>query len=166
VIRNRWVRVGIVALAIFLINAVSRLISNLTTDDSATAQAAAAVDGSANPIAIIGAGAVVLFMALAGAWWAIRYPFQRLFFDLGAAAVIGALLALLIAPFAGGSVPFDEGLATFVGEFLQFVGLSALGAILGFIAMIVVGKDWKSRGLRAYEENYKRKHPGRQPSKR
>jgi hypothetical protein len=32
--------------------------------------------------------------------------------------------------------------------------------------MIVVGKDWKSRGLRAYEENYKRKHPGRQPSKR
>jgi hypothetical protein len=109
---------------------------------------------------------VVLFMALAGAWWAVRFPFQRLVFDLGLAAVVGALLALLIGPFAGGSVPFDEGLGTFVGEFLQFVGLSALGGFLGFIAMIVVGKDWKSRGLRVYEENYKRKHPGRQPSKR
>jgi hypothetical protein len=32
--------------------------------------------------------------------------------------------------------------------------------------MIAFGKDWKSRGLRRYEENFKKKHPGRQASKR
>src|SRR5262245_39003707 len=105
VLRNRWARVSLVGLAIFLINALARLISNLTADDSPTAQAAAALDKGADPIAVIGAGAVVLLMVLGGAWWAVRYPFQRLFFDLGAAGIIGALLSLLVAPFVGGSTP-------------------------------------------------------------
>jgi hypothetical protein len=166
VIKNRWVRVGLVALAIFLINALSRLITNLTTDDAEAARAAAGLDTGAKPIALIGVGALVLLMAFAGAWWAVRFPFQRLFFDLGAAAIVGALLSLLVAPFAGGSVPFDEGLGMFVGEFLQLVGLAALGVFLGFVAMIAFGRDWKSRGLRRYEENFKKKHPGRQASKR
>jgi len=164
--KNRWVRVGLVALAIFLINALARLISNLTTSDAEAAQVAAGLSAGEKPVAVIGVGAIVVLMAVAGAWWAVRYPFQRLFFDLGAAAIVGALLALLIGPFAGGSVPFDEGLGTFVGEFLQFLGLAALGGFLGFIAMIAFGKDWKSRGLRRYEENYRRRHQGRQPSKR
>jgi hypothetical protein len=166
VIKNRWVRVGLVALAIFVINALSRLITNLTTDDAEAARAAAGLDTGAKPIALIGVGLLVLLMALAGAWWAVRYPFQRLFFDLGAAAIVGALLSLLVAPFAGGGVPFDEGLGTFVGEFLQFLGLAALGVFLGFVAMIAFGKDWKSRGLRRYEENLRKKNPGRQSSKR
>jgi hypothetical protein len=166
VIRNRWVRVGLVALAIFVVNVLSRLISHLTSDNSPAGQAAAAASNKVSALALIGAGLVVVIMAVAGAIWAVRYPFQRLVFDLGAAAVVSALLSLLIAPFAGGTVPFDEGLGTFVGEFLQFVGLSALGGFLGFIAMVVLGKDWKSRGLRTYEENYRRRHPGRQPSKR
>jgi hypothetical protein len=153
VIRNRWVRVGLVALGIFVINALARLISRLTQDDTVATTANTGVD----KISIIGAGAVVLFLAVMGALWAVRHPFGRMVADLGAAAIGGALLALLIAPFVGGSKPFDEGLGTFVGEFLQFLGLGALGVLLGFLAMIVFGKDWKSRGLRRYEENYKRK---------
>ena len=152
-IRNRWVRVGLVALGIFVINALARLISRLTRDDTVSTAADTGVD----KISIIGAGAVVLLMAVMGALWAVRHPFSRMVFDLGAAVIGGALLSLLIAPFVGGSKPFDEGLGTFVGEFLQFLGLGALGVLLGFLAMIVFGKDWKSRGLRRYEENYKRK---------
>jgi hypothetical protein len=152
VIRNRWVRVGLVALGIFVINALARLISRLTQDD-----AASAANSGVDKISIIGAGAVVLLMAVMGALWAVRHPFSRMVFDLGAAVIGGALLSLLIAPFVGGSKPFDEGLGTFVGEFLQFIGLGALGVLLGFLAMIAFGKDWKSRGLRRYEENYKRK---------
>jgi hypothetical protein len=153
VIRNRWVRVGLVGLGIFLINALARLISRLTQDDTPSAAATTGVD----KISLIGAGAVVLFMAVMGALWAVRHPFSRMVFDLGAAVIGGALLALLVAPFVGGSKPFDEGLGTFVGELLQFIGLGALGVLLGFLAMIVFGKDWKSRGLRRYEENYKKK---------
>jgi hypothetical protein len=155
VIRNRWVRVGLVALGIFVINALARLISRLTQDDTVAVDPTAST--GVDKISLLGAGAVVLFMAVMGALWAVRHPFSRMVFDLGAAVIGGALLALLVAPFVGGSKPFDEGLGTFVGELLQFIGLGALGVLLGFLAMIVFGKDWKSRGLRRYEENYKRK---------
>jgi hypothetical protein len=150
VIRKRWVRVLVVALVIFLINAITRLISRFAVDD-------ATVTGGVDPVAAIGAAAYVVFMAGCGSYWAVRHPFQRLFFDLGAASVAGTLLCLLIGPFIGGGTPFDEGLGTFVGEFLQFLGLAAIGVFLGFVAMIVLGKDWKSRGLRRYEESYKKR---------
>ncbi len=145
---KRWVRVGLVALAIFLINAVSRLISRLADRGDAT---------GIDPMALIGAGTVVALLAAAGAYWAVRYPFSRIVFDLGAAAVVGALLSLLIGPFVGGNVPFEEGLGFFVGQFLQFMGLAALGAMLGFAGTIVLGKDWKSRGLKRYEERYQKR---------
>jgi hypothetical protein len=67
VIRNRWAPVGLVGHAIFLINALARLISNITIDDSPTAEAAAALDKGADPIALVRAGAVVLLIVLAGA---------------------------------------------------------------------------------------------------
>ena len=141
------------AVGVFAINALARLISRLTRDDTVSTTANTGVD----KLSVIGAGAVVLFLAVMGAVWAVRHPFSRMVFDLGAAVIGGALLSLLVAPFVGGSKPFDEGLGTFVGEFLQFLGLGALGVLLGFLVMIVFGKDWKSRGLRRYEENYKRK---------
>jgi hypothetical protein len=146
--KNRWVMVGVVALAIFLINGISRLISRLAFSDNAS---------GADPMAYIGAGAVILLMIGAGIYWAIRYPFSRIFFDLAAAAVAGALLSLIIGPFIGGTVPFKEGLASFVGEFLQFLGLAAIGVFLGFVGTIVAGKDWKSRGLKRYEERYQKR---------
>ena len=53
--------------------------------------------------------------------------------------------------------PFDGGLEGVVTEYLQFLGLAAIGVFLGFTAMIVLGKDWKSRGLKRYEETYKKR---------
>jgi hypothetical protein len=149
VFNKRWVRVGLVAVAIFLINAVSRLISRLAD----RGEDATGID----PMALIGAGSVVLLMIAAAVYWSVRYPFSRMFFDLGGAAVVGALLSLLIGPFVGGNVPFEEGLGFFVGQFLQFLGLAALGVLLGFAGTIVLGKDWKSRGLKRYEERYQKR---------
>ena len=148
--RKRWVRVVIVGLAIFLINVVFRVISWLTVDD-------VDASGAQTTIGAIGAIVYVLFMGLAGAYWAVRHPFQRLFFDLAGATLIGTTLSLVIGPFIGGGLPFDAGLGFFVGEFLQFLGLAAIGVFLGFVTMIVLGKDWKSRGLKRYEETYKKR---------
>jgi hypothetical protein len=151
--QNRWVQVGAVALGIFLINGISRLVSWLTEPET-DPLVAPIEDSSGAVIAVIGALSVVVFLAVVAALWAVRNPQGRVIADLGAATVVGVLLALLIGPFLGGSKPFAEGLETFVLEFLQFVGLCALGSFIGFVAMVTLGRDWKSRGLAAYAQKY------------
>ena len=100
-------------------------------------------------------------MILFGAamWWAWGKPFTRLFADLGLALLVGTLLNMLVAPFLGGSKPFAEGLEVFVYEFLLLLGIGAAAGFLGFVVMVALGKDWRSRGLKRYEQHYaKRPH--------
>ena len=108
-------------------------------------------------VAYGGMAAVFLAVAVAGAWWAVRYPFSRLLFDVGAAVVVFAFLAVLVGPLLVGDSPFDSGLAFIVGQILLLIAVGLVGALLGFAAMVTVGKDWKSRGLRQYEETYHRR---------
>jgi hypothetical protein len=148
--RQRWTRVGLLALAIVVINVVSRFVTwkfDLVSEDQQSALGFVAI--------------IIVAVVLVGAtaWWSIRFPFTRAFADLGVATIVGALLSLILGPFAGGAKPFAEGLGLFVGEFLMFLGIAAVGAVLGFLAVVALGKDWKSRGLRRYEERYsKRPH--------
>jgi hypothetical protein len=147
--KQRWIRVGLLALAIVVVNVVSRFVTwKFDLKDGA--------QDTAGLIAILVVAAV---LAGATAWWAVKFPFTRAFADLGAATIVAALVALILGPFAGGTKPFEEGLGLFVGEFLMFLGVAAVGAVLGFLAVVALGKDWKSRGLRRYEERYaKRPH--------
>ena len=144
-------QVGIVAAVFLAINLGTRTVSALTHQTNTA---------HLDAIGLIGSGLVIVWMALVGARWGVRYPFQRLFFDLGAASLIGITLSLVIGPFIGGDTPFSGGLGEFVGEYLELLGVSALGVFLGYMTMIVMGKDYRSRGLRRYEENY-RKRPHR-----
>jgi len=156
--RNRWVRVGAVALGFFLINGVARFISKVTAPDESETPTFSTEESSTDVvIAVSGALAIVLLLAVAAGFWAVRHPAGRMVADLGLATLVGTLLALLVGPFLGGNKPFDEGLEMFVLQFLQFLGLGALGIFLGFVTMVVFGKDWKTRGLAAYAERYGRR---------
>lgn len=149
-VNKRWLRVGLLALGIFAINAISRFITWKLKIAEASQQLT---------IGFVAVVVVAVALAVAAGWWGIRHPFSRLFADIGAAVGVGALLSLLIGPFAGGSKPFDEGLGFFVGQVLMFVGVAAAGVGLGYLTVVALGKDWKSRGLLRYELTYaKRPH--------
>jgi hypothetical protein len=145
--KQRWIRVGLLALAIVVINVVSRFV---------TSQVELSVEAE-DRIGLIAILVVAALLVGATAWWAIKFPFTRAFADLGAATIVAALVSLVVGPFAAGKKPFEEGLALFVGEFLMFLGVAAVGALLGFLGVVALGKDWKSRGLRRYEERYSRR---------
>ena len=149
-LQRRWVRVGLLALTIFVVNAISRFITwkfNVVDEAKQT------------KLDVLLIGVLMLVVVLATGWWSIRYPFPRVFFDIGTAIVVGVLACLLLAPFAGGVRPLREGLGVFMAELLVFVGVAAIGGFLAFFAVVAVGKDWKSRGLRRYEQDYlKRPH--------
>jgi hypothetical protein len=147
-VKKHWLPVGLLALAIFAINALARLVTRLGKFADA---------GEQEKIGLIAAVAVAVVLIGAGAWWAARSPFVDLVGEMGAAIVIGSLLSLLIGPFIGGSTPFAEGPGLFVGQFLLLAGLAAVGAFLGFMGMVAFGKDWKSKGLARYEKSYSRR---------
>ena len=146
--RQRWLRVGLLALGLFAVNVIARVVTEVfdVTDD-----------GTRDMIAYAGMAAVFLAVAVAGAWWAVRYPFSRVLFDVGGAVVAFAFLAVLVGPLCVGQSPFDNELAFNVGQILLLTGVGLVGALIGFAAMVTVGKDWKSRGLRQYEEAYQRR---------
>ena len=145
---KRWLAVGLLALGIFVINIIARVVTKQFD----------IVDSSDQiMIGLVGVVAVAVVLIVAAVWWAVRYPFSRLFFDIGAAVGVGALLSVTIGPFAGGSQPFVEGLGMFVGQILMFLGIAAVGVMLGFLGVVALGKDWKSRSLRTYEVTYKRR---------
>jgi len=149
VVNRRWVRVGLLALGIFAVNAISRFITwKLKIVD----------ESQQLTIGFVAVAVVAVGLAVAAGWWAIGHRFSRLFADLGAAVGVGAILSLFVGPFAGGAKPFDEGLGFFVGQVLMFIGVAAVGVSLGYLTVVALGKDWKSRGLLRYELNYAKRH--------
>ncbi len=152
---NRWVRVGAVALGFFLINGLSRFISFLTSPDEPDPLGRVAAGQAA--IAVVGQLLVVVLMAVAAAWWTVRHEPGRVLADLGLATLAGTVLAQLVGPLLVGNSPFEGGLELFVKVFGWFLGLGAVGIFLGYSAMVVLGKDWRSRGLSAYAERYGKK---------
>jgi len=73
--------------------------------------------------------------------------------------LLGVLLCLTVAPIAGGQHPFTESFGTLVAEFVLFTGIIAIVGFPAFGAVVMLGKDWKSRSLRRYQQNYaKRPH--------
>jgi hypothetical protein len=146
--RQRWLAVGLLALGIFVINVIARVVTKQFE-----------IVDAANQLKVASVGIVAMGILLigAGAWWAVRHPFSRLFFDIGAAVLAGPLLSLILGPYAGGSKPFVEGPGAFVGQMLLFIGIAALGVLLGFAAMVTFGKDWRSRRLERYETAYTRR---------
>ena len=144
--KNRWLPVGVLILALFGINAVARLVSRLAHIVDADQQLR---------LGILAMSASALVMLIAAARWAIRHPVGRVVADLGAAAVISGLAAALVGPFIGGAGPFASGLGFFVGQVLLFLALATVGGLLGYLGVVALGRDWRSRGLKRYEQNYR-----------
>jgi hypothetical protein len=144
------VRVGLLALGILLFNVASRFITwkfKIFNDSQLTKLDAVLI------------GLLALLVMGATVWWSVRYPFPRVFGDVGLAVITGVILCLTVAPFAGGQRPFSESLGVFIAEFIVFSGIIAIFGFLAFLGVVTLGKDWKSRGLRKYQQNYlKRPH--------
>jgi hypothetical protein len=144
--RGRWLPVALVTVGLFVINGASRLI---------TWKGGIVKEDQQMRIGFIAIAAVGVILIAASAWWSYRYPLGRMVADLGLAVLIACAASLIIGPYLGGSRPFKEGLEFFVLQVLLFVGLGGVGMFLGFLGVVAFGADWKSRGLKRYEQNYR-----------
>ena len=144
--KQRWVVVGILALALFAVNGIARLIVWL---------AGIADDQDQILAGLVSSAVAGLLAVAAGIRWGYLYPMPRVAGDLAVAIVAGALLAVLVGPFFAGSTPLVEGVGFAFRQFLFVAGVLGFGAVLGVLLCMTAGKDWKSRGWKAHEERYR-----------
>src|SRR3954468_23312248 len=122
--KERWLPVGLVAGGLFLVNLVARLVVRFAAGSDDDKQVTIGL------WALFAVGAVMVPVAF---WYGRRHPMIRVIADLGLAVVVACLLAVLIGPLLSGVGPFSNGVGLVFRQFFYFVGLSAIGSVLGLL---------------------------------
>ena len=141
--KERWLPVGLLAGALFAVNLVARLVVRF---------AAGSDDGKQVTIglwALIAVGAVLIPVAF---WWARRWPLPRVIGDIAVAVLVACLLAVLVGPFVSGTTPFGDGVGLAFRQFFYYAAVSAGGTLIGVLAVMTVGQDYKSQAWKRYAE--------------
>ena len=139
--QQRWFPIAALAVGLFAINVVARLVIRFGFDGDDAAQNRA----SLAMFALIG-------VVLAG-WTFVaaqrRRPSQWLI-DLAFGAVAGMLLTVLVGPFVSGGQPFSGGAGDFFAQIWLYGGFSIAGTLLGYWFAVMLARDYRSRSLAAF----------------
>jgi hypothetical protein len=146
--RERWQPVAILAAALFGVNLIARLVVRFAAGSNDQKQITIGL------WALFAVGAVLIPVAY---WWAHRHPLPRTVGDLLVAVVAACVLAVLIGPFVSGTQPFSAGVGLVFRQFFYFVAVSALGIVIGVLAVMTAGQDYKSQAWKRYAERVQAK---------
>jgi hypothetical protein len=141
--RQRWLRIGTLAGALFLVNLIGRLVVRLGSIE----------DGDTRDlVTLLAFGVVAVVMAVAAIWWGRLRPTGEVVADLAASALAAGVVILLVGPFVSGTTPAAVGAGDSVTAAWQFAGFAAGGALVGLLFLIMVGRDHKSQSLKRFAE--------------
>jgi len=141
--RERWLPVGVLAVGLFAINVVARLVARLWFNGDLAA---------ADRITLLMLLAVGLVSLVTAAVWSRSRPVGRWVADLAAAAFVGLLLAIFVGPFISGTTPFADGAGEFFKQVWQWSGFVVGGAAIGFMVVTALGLDYRSQSLKRFAE--------------
>ena len=144
--KQRWVPIAILAVGLFAINVIARLVIRLGFSGDDTAESRVSII----MFAVIGVAlAVVTFIR------AQQIPPSKWLPELAAGAIGGMLLTVLVGPFVSGDGPFAGGAGNFFAQIWLYGGFAIVGTLLGYWLAVVLGRDYRSRSLKAYTERTK-----------
>jgi len=98
----------------------------------------------------VGIAEIALIAAVVGVTmfrWSARKPLVEAMPPLVVAVAIGCAISVLLSPFAGGSYPFKAGAGDFFFKVWIFLGASLAGMLLGYLVLVALGRDHRSRAL-------------------
>jgi hypothetical protein len=142
--RDRWLRIGILAGALLAIALIGRLVVRIWFDGEIDAE---------ERITLITLAAIGLTMAVLAVWWGRLRPIGVVIADLAGAAVAAGLVNLFAGPFVNGSTPAQIGAGDLFNAAWQYAAAAAGGTLIGLLLLIMVGKDYKSQSLKRFAES-------------
>jgi hypothetical protein len=141
--KERWLPVGLLAVVLVAVNVAGRVVAKVWGDGN---------DDREIRVGLIALGVIGLVMLAASMRWMQRHPVPRVWADLGIAAGAACLLSVLAGPFAVGDQPFAEGAGLFFRQIWWYAGICLAGGLFGALAVMTVGRDWKSQAWKRYVE--------------
>ena len=139
--RQRWAPIVALAVGLFLVNVIARLITRFAYDGDKAAESRV----SLMMFAVIG-----LVLAAATFVRSQQVRPSRWLPEIGAAAIGGMLLTVLVGPFVSGDLPFSGGAGNFFSQIWLYGGFAIVGSLLGYWIATALGRDYRSRTLSAY----------------
>lgn len=146
--KKRVLRISALVAVLFAINVTARLVARLAYGDDTADH----LDAQER-LAWIGWGAVALAMAVAAWWWGRLRPPGMVAADLGIGAFVGGLLYVVVGPYVSGPPRFEDGLGGGIIQLTIYLGVAGVGALVGMLLLIALGRDYTSRALRRYAES-------------
>ncbi|GAA4207297.1 hypothetical protein [Actinocatenispora rupis] len=147
-LRHRWTPVLAVALALFVINALGRLVVLI---------AGVKADDQIVQAALYSMVAMALVAGYAGFRWMRRYETVRVVGEVGSAIILGCLLTTLVGPLIVGLNPFEGGSGIFLRQLGLCAAICVLGAFVGALIVLAMGQDRRSRAWKYQEERARAK---------
>jgi hypothetical protein len=141
--KERWLPVGALAVGLFAINVVGRVIAKFWGDGN---------DDREIRVGLVALGVIGLTMLVAATVWVRRHPMPRVWADLGFAAGAACLVSVLVGPFLVGEQPFAEGAGLFFRQIWWYAGIALGAGVLGGLIVMTMGKDWKSQAWKRYAD--------------
>ncbi|MEV4712960.1 hypothetical protein [Micromonospora sp. NPDC049374] len=140
---QRWRAVGVLAIALFAVNVVARLVIRFGFDGN---------DSVADRVSL--GMFVVIGLILAGVAfvWGERRPLARWAGEVATAIGIAVGLTVLIGPLLVGDNPFAGGGGTFFAQIGLYLVATTVGTMLGYLLLVTLGRDYRSRSLQRYAE--------------
>ena len=144
--QQRWFPIAALAIGLFAINVVARLVIRFGFQDDDAAEDRATIV----MFAIIG-----LTLAIWTFLSAQRRRPSEWLPRVGFGALGGMLLTVLVGPFISGSQPFRNGAGDFFSQIWLYAGFAIVGTVLGYWLAMLLGRDYRSRSLKAFAEQRK-----------
>ena len=141
--QQRWFPIAALAVGLFAINLVARLVIRFGFDSEDAAQSRAT---------IIMFGLIGLVLAVWTFLVAQRRRPSEWLPDAAFAAVGAMLLSVLVGPFVSGGQPFADGAGTFFAQIWLYAGFAIVGTLLGYWVAVMLGRDYRSRSLKAFTQ--------------
>ncbi|MBM2622508.1 hypothetical protein JIG36_44105 [Actinoplanes sp. LDG1-06] len=142
--QQRWFPIAALAVGLFAINVVARLVTRFAFDDNDAAETRTTIV----MFALIGVVLAVYTFIVSHH----RRPSEWLVPDwvLG---VAGAMVLTLIAgPFVSGDQPFSGGSDHFFAQIALYAAFAGGGTLVGYWISVALGHDYRSRSLKAYSQ--------------
>lgn len=141
--RQRWAPIAALAVGLFLINVIARLITRFGFDGDESAE---------TRVSLVMFATIGLVLAVVTFVWAQRRRVKVWVPELGAAAIGAMLLSVLVGPFVSGDLPFSGGPGNFFAQIWLYGAFAVVGSLLGYWIATALGRDYRSRTLSAYAQ--------------